>query len=329
MKRREFISLLGGVAASPVVARAQQTGAVRRVGVLMNSAANQPEGQAVLAAFMAALRQLGWNEGQNLRVDVRWNAGDVDLAKIYAAQLIGLLPDVIVAASTINLEMVQQATNTVPVVFVGVTDPVEQRIVPSLTHPGGNVTGFSNQESSIGGKWLTLLKQAAPGLMRIALIFNPDEAPQSRFYIQAIESAGGTLGMQAVALPIRTRAEIEPAIENFAREPNGGLIMLPGAFTRLNVVPIAALAERHSLPTISSQREFVASGALMFYGPSTTDPMRGAAGYVDRILKGATPGDLPVQLSDKFNLVINLKTAKALGLTVPPNLLATADEVIE
>jgi putative ABC transport system substrate-binding protein len=330
VRRREFITLIGGAATAwPLAARAQQAGAVRRVGVLMNFAANQPEGQAELATFMQALRQLGWNEGQNLRVDVRWNAGDVELAKIYAAQLIGLMPDVIVAASTINLAMFQQATNSVPIVFVAVTDPVEQGIVPSLTHPGGNITGFSNLESSIGGKWLNLLKQVSPDLMRVAVVFNPDEAPQSRYYIQAIESAGLALGVRAVALPVRTRPEIEPAVENFAHEPNGGLILLPGAFTRLYLSPIAALAAQRGLPSIHPRREFAAGGGLMSYGPNTIDELRGAAGYVDRILKGAKPADLPVQLSAKFHLTINLKTAKTLGLTIPLPLFGLAEEVIE
>jgi putative ABC transport system substrate-binding protein len=333
MRRREFLTLVGGAAASPmlwpVAARAQQAGAARRVGVLMNYAANQREGQAEFAAFMQALRQLGWNEGQNLRVDVRWNAGDVELAKIYAAQLIGLMPDVILAASTINLAMIQQATNSVPVVFIAVTDPVEQGIVPSLTHPGGNVTGLSNFESSVGGKWLNLLKQVAPGLTRVGILFNPDEAPQSRFYIQAIETAGRALGVKAVALPVRTRTDIDPAVENFAREPNGGLMVLPGAFLRLYFAPIAALAAQHGLPSIGSRREFVAGGALMSYSSSILDEIRGAAGYVDRILKGAKAGDLPVQLSAKFQLVINLTTAKALGLTIPDGMVLAADEVLE
>jgi putative ABC transport system substrate-binding protein len=329
MRRREFLTLFGGAATWPLAAHAQQVGAVRRVGVLMNWAANQPEGQAEMVAFIAALRQLGWNEGQNLRVDVRWNAGDVELAKIYAAQLIGLMPDVILAYSTINLAMIQQATNSVPVVFVAVTDPVEQGIVPSLTHPGGNVTGFSNLESAIGGKWLNLLKQVSPPLQRVAIMFNPDEAPQSKFYIQVIENAGIALGVKAVALPVRTRAEIEPAVENFAREGGGGLIMLPGAFTRLYLAPIAALAVRQGLPSISARRDFVAAGALMSYGTSIYDEIKGAAGYVDRILKGAKAGDLPVQLASKFRLVINLTTAKALGLTIPDGMVLAADEVVE
>jgi len=329
MRRREFLTLFGGAATWPLAAHAQQVGAVRRVGVLMNWAANQPEGQAEMVAFIAALRQLGWNEGQNLRVDVRWNAGDVELAKIYAAQLIGLMPDVILAYSTINLAMIQQATNSVPVVFVAVTDPVEQGIVPSLTHPGGNVTGFSNLESAIGGKWLNLLKQVSPPLQLVAIMFNPDEAPQSKFYIQVIENAGIALGVKAVALPVRTRAEIEPAVENFAREGGGGLIMLPCAFTRLYLAPIAALVVRQGLPSISARRDFVAAGALMSYGTSIYDEIKGAAGYFDRILKGAKAGDLPVQLASKFRLVINLTTAKALGLTIPDGMVLAADEVVE
>jgi putative ABC transport system substrate-binding protein len=309
-----------------LVAAAQ---AMRRVGVLMNYAATQAEGQASINAFIQGLHQLGWMEGQNLRLDVRWNAGELGLAKIYAAQLIGLMPDVIVAASTPNLNVIRQATSTLPIVFTGVSDPVEQGLVPSLTHPGGNITGFSNFEYSIGGKWLGLLKEAAPALARVAVMFSPETSPQSRFFMRAIETSASSLGVSAIAIPVRASTEIETALQSFAREPNGGLILPTDAFTRLNYPLIIEQALRLRLPSIAPSWEFTSSGGLMCYTSVLADSMRLAAGYVDRILKGEKPGDLPVQLASKFQLVINLKTAKALGLSPPSSLLFVADEVIE
>jgi len=329
MRRREFITVLGGAAAWPVAARAQQPGSMRRVGVLMNFAATQVEGVSNLAALMQGLRQLGWSEGQNLRLDVRWNAGDIQLAKIFAAQLIGLMPDVILAASTANLTLIRQVTNSVPIVFVTVTDPVEQGFVSSLTRPGGNVTGFSNYESSIGGKWLGLLKDIAPDLTRVAVMTNPDTSPQFRFYMQAIEAAASALGVKASAVAVRTPAEIESAVAGFAAEPNGGLILPGNAFTGQQQPLIVSLAARYRLPMIGAGRDFARNGGLVSYTTNSADDFRRAASYVDRILKGERPADLPIQLPTKFELVINLKTAKALGLTVPQRLLVTADEVIE
>jgi putative ABC transport system substrate-binding protein len=328
MNRREFITLLGGAAAWPVAARAQQP---RRVGVLMGGPATDSILQAYVAAFVHTLQQLGWIEGQNLRVDIRWNAGGAELAQTYAAQLIGLQPDVILAAVTANLEAVRQATNTVPVVFVQVSDPVAQGFVASLTKPGGNLTGFSAYEFSTGGKWLDLLKEMAPALTRVAVMFNPDTAPQSKYFVQAIEAAASSRGMRAIAVPIGAAAEIEPAITNFAREPNSGLILPTDAFIRLRQKQIVELAERHRLPVISWDPQFPKIGGLMCYSATvnTLDQYRRAAGYVDRILKGAKPGDLPIQQSEKYTLILNLKTAKALGLTVPLPLLGLADEVIE
>jgi len=304
---------------------------MRRIGVLMNGAATETRPQSYVAAFVQALRQLGWTEGQNLRIAVRWNAGDAQLARIYAAQLIGLMPDVILASSTTNLTVIQQATSTVPVVFVQVSDPVEQGFVASMTKPGGNLTGFSMYEFSVGGKWLDLLKEIAPGLARVAVMFNPDTSPQSKFFMRSIEAAAPTLGVQAIAAPVRATADIEPAFESFARVPNGGLILTTDTFTGLRQQLIAELAGRHRLPSISSQSEFVKHGGLIYYGANINliDQFRQAATYVDRILKGAKPGDLPVQRADKYTLVINLRTAKALGLTVPLPLLGLADEVIE
>ena len=332
MQRRHFITLLGGAATGwPVAARAQQPERMRRVGVLMGGPATDALSQAYATAFVQALRQLGWIEGQNLHIDIRWNAGDTTLGQIYAAQLIGLQPEVILAATTPNLQVVRQATTSVPIVFTQVSDPVAQGFVPTVTHPSGNITGFSPYEFSIAGKWLDLLKQVAPGLARVAVMFNPDTAPQSKFFMPPIETAAQTLGVRATANPIRATADIEAAMMSFARELNSGLILPPDAFTRLRQQLIIEMADRHRVPVISSDPEFPRIGGLMCYSTTvnTLDQYRQAAGYIDRILKGAKPGDLPIQQPDKYTLIINLKTAHALGLTVPPTLLATADEVIE
>jgi putative tryptophan/tyrosine transport system substrate-binding protein len=330
VKRREFITLLGGAAAWPLVAGAQ-SGPQRRVGVLMNGAATDAEAQSYMAAFVQGLRQLGWVEGQNLRLDIRWNAGDAALARTYAAQLIGLMPDVILAVTTVNLEIVRQATSTAPVVFVQVSDPVAQGFVASLPKPGGNLTGFSGTEFSIGGKWLDLLKEIAPGLARVAIMFNPDTAPQAKFFMRSIEAAASSLRVQSVVVPVRVTADIDHAIESLARAPSGGLILTTDPFTNLRQQLIAELASRHRLPAISWVPDFPKNGGLMSYGATINfrDQFRQAAGYVDRILKGEKPADLPVQAPTRYELVINLKTAKALGIEVPATLLARADEVIE
>ena len=330
-KRREFITLLGGAAAAwPLAARAQ-SGQQRRVGVLMNGVATDTELQSHVAAFMQELRQLGWVEGQNLRVDIRWPPGDVALAQTYAAQLIGLMPDVILAVTTLNLEVVRQATSTVPVVFLRVSDPVAQGFVASLPKPGGNLTGFSGTEFSVGGKWLDLLYEIVPGLARVAVMFNPDTAPQAKLFMRAIEDAASSLRVQPVVVPVHAVADIEPALSSFARTPNGGLILTTDPFTYLRQQLIAELAIRHRLPAISWDPIFPKAGGLMSYGSNVNvlDQFRQAAGYVDRIFKGTKPADLPVQAPTKYELVINLKTAKSLGLNVPPTLPARADEVIE
>jgi putative ABC transport system substrate-binding protein len=330
MERREFITLLGGAAAWPLAAGAQ-SGPQRRVGVLMNGAATDAEAQSYMAAFVQGLRQLGWVEGQNLRLDIRWNAGDAALARTYAAQLIGLMPDVILAVTTVNLEIVRQATSTAPVVFVQVSDPVAQGFVASLPKPGGNLTGFSGTEFSIGGKWLDLLKEIAPDLARVAIMFNPDTAPQAKFFMRSIEAAASSLRVQSVVVPVRVTADIDHAIESLARAPSGGLILTTDPFTNLRQQLIAELASRHRLPAISWVPDFPKNGGLMSYGATINfrDQFRQAAGYVDRILKGEKPADLPVQAPTRYELVINLKTAKALGLDVPATVLARADEVIE
>jgi putative tryptophan/tyrosine transport system substrate-binding protein len=269
--------------------------------------------------------------GQNIRIDVRWNAGDAGLAQTYAARLIELKPEVIIAASTTNLAATQQATKIIPVVFVMVSDPVAQGFVASVARPGGNLTGFSMYEYSIGGKWVDLLKATAPGLARVAVMFNPETSPQSKFFMRSVETAAQSLGVQASAMPVRSSADIESAIASFAHQPNGGLILPTDTFIRLRGKLIADLAARHHLPALGAEGDFAKDGGLMYYSAAinVADQMRQAAGYVDRILKGTKPGDLPIQRANKYTFVINLKTAKALGLTVPLDLLGLADEVIE
>ena len=330
LKRRDFITLIGGAAAWPLATWAQ-LGSARHIGVLMNGAATEVAPQSYVATFVQTLRQLGWIEGQNVRVDVRWSAGDAALARIYAAQLIGLTPDVILASSTTNLTAIQQGTSTVPVVFVQVSDPVEQGFVANLTRPGGNLTGFSMYEFAVGGKWLDLLKEIAPNLTRIGVMFNPDTSPQSKFFMRSIEAAAPSHGVQAAVVPVRSTADIEPAFERFAYAPNGGLILTTDTFTGMREQMIVDLANRYRLPAISSNSRFPKDGGLMYYGANVnlTDQFRQAAGYVDRILKGTKPGDLPIQRADKYTLIINLKTAKTLDLTVPLPLSGLADELIE
>jgi ABC-type uncharacterized transport system substrate-binding protein len=332
VKRREFITLLGATAPllGPLAARAQ-TGAERRLGVLMNGTATDAATKLYVEAFVQELRQLGWIEGRGIRIDIRWNAGDAQLARIYAAQLIGLMPDVILTSSTTNLTVIQQATSTVPVVFVQVSDPVAQGFVASLTKPGGNLTGFSSLEFSIGGKWLDLLKEAVPRLTRVGVMFNPDTSPQSKFFLRSIETAAASLGMQAASIPVRASIEIEPTIESLAHQSGSSLILPTDTFTRLRVDLIAEATIRHRLPAISAYDDFAKGGGLMSYGAviNVIDQFRQAANYVHRILRGAKPSDLPVQQSVKYRLVINLETAKALGLTMPLPLLGRADEVIE
>jgi putative tryptophan/tyrosine transport system substrate-binding protein len=329
MRRRDFIAGLGSAAAWPLSARSQQPDRMRRVGVLIGSVATDTESQSYLTAFIQGLRQFGWNEGQNIRVDVRWSAGDTGLARIYA--LIGLTPDVVLTGGTTNLTAVEQATSIVPVVFVQVSDPVAQGFLASVRQPGGNLTGFSGYEFSIGGKWLNLLKEVAPALAPVAVMFNPDTSPQFKFFMQTIEAAGPSLGVRATAAPVRASADIESALGSFAREPNGGIMLPTDSFTRLHQTLVAEAASRFRLPSIAQNPNFAKDGGLIEYGVSIdfSGQFRQAASYVDRILKGSKAGDLPVQAPTNYRLAINLKTAKALGLTIPETLLATADEVIQ
>jgi putative ABC transport system substrate-binding protein len=331
MRRREFIAGLGA-AAWPAMAQAQQGDRVRRIAVLMNCVATNSRLQLYLTAFVEGLRQLGWNEGQNARIDVRWSAGDADLARTYAAQLIGLMPDVILSSTTTNLKVIREATSTLPIVFVAVTDPVVQGFAASMARPGGNLTGFTPYEVSIGSKWLDLLKQVAPDLARVAVMYNPETSLQSKFFMPAITSAARSLGVEATVAEVQKTGDIDPAIASLTRQPNGGLILPTDTFIDLRTPLIVERALRYRLPTISGQSgDFVKAGGLMYYGTSanTAEQMRQAAGYVDRILRGAKPADLPIMQPSKFDLFINLKTAKALGLTVPETLLATADEVTQ
>jgi putative ABC transport system substrate-binding protein len=328
MRRREFIAGLGGAVALPLPARAQQADRMRRVGVLMGYVATDTLGQSYLAAFIQGLLQLGWTESENLRVDVRWNPGEAGPARTYAAQLIGLMPDVILADTTLNLTEIP-ATSTVPVVFVEVADPVMQGFVPSVRQPGGIITDLSLLEFSLGGKWIELLKQVEPRLTHVAVMSNPDTL-YPKFFVQAVEAAAPSLGVEVSTLPVRATVDIESALASYANTPNGGLVLTGDPFINLHEALIAELARRYRLPSISPGPKFAKDGGLMSYGPSSQEvQFRQAAIYVDHILKGAKPGDLPVQAPTRYTLAINLKSAKALGIIVPDKLLAIADEVFE
>jgi putative tryptophan/tyrosine transport system substrate-binding protein len=326
MRRREFITLLGGAAAWPLAVSAQER--VRRVGVLMALAAESPSAQADLAAFLQGLRQLGWTEGRNLQIDIRWGAGNVDNIRKGVTELAAFAPDVIYAAGGSSVGPLLQATRAVPIVFAMVPDPVGSGFVASLARPGGNATGFMQFEYSLTGKWVELLKQVAPGVTRAAVLWDPT-IPAGIGQFAVIQSVAPSLGVEVSPVNVRDRAEIEQAVAAFARSPNGGLIMTSSPLANVQRELIIALAARHKLPAVFAARGHVASGGLISYGPNATDQYRRAASYGDRILKGEKPADLPVQAPTKYELVINLKTAKALGLVVPPTLLARADEVIE
>jgi putative ABC transport system substrate-binding protein len=331
MQRREFITLLGGAAVAwPRAARAQQADRMRRVGVLESRAADDREGQARLAVFLQGLRELGWTEGRNVRIDYRWSAAaNADRYRTYAAELVALAPDVILASASVGVAALQQTTRTVPIVFVNVIDPVGAGFVASLARPGGNATGFTLFEYSLSGKWLELFKEIAPNLTRIAILRDPAIAAGIGQFAVIQAMAPPSFGVELSPIDERDGGEIERDIAAFARAPNGGLIVTAsqGAVTYREL--IIALAARHSLPAVYPFRYFVTDGGLISYGPDTTEQYRRAASYVDRILKGEKAADLPVQAPTKYELAINLKTAKALGLTVPPLLLARADQVIE
>jgi ABC-type uncharacterized transport system substrate-binding protein len=329
LHRRQFITLLGSTAAAwPLAVRAQQGERMRRIGVLMNVAADDPEGQASLAAFQEGLQQLGWIDGRNLRTDTRWGAGDPGRFRSYATELVALAPDIILAAGSPVVAALQQATRSVPIVFALVNDPVGSGYVASLGRPGGNTTGFAGTEFGISGKWLELLKEVAPRTTRVAVLRDPTIALGIGQFA-AIQSVAPSFRVELSPIDVRDAGEIERDITAFARSSNGGLIVPAGPLATLHRELIITLAARHRLLAVYPSRYFATGGGLISYGPNSLDPFRHAAGYVDRIFKGEKPADLPVQAPMKYELVINLKTAKALGLEVPPTLLARADEVIE
>jgi putative tryptophan/tyrosine transport system substrate-binding protein len=327
VKRRKFITLLGGAAAWPVMARAQQAERMRRIGVLMYWTADDAEGQARLAAFTEALKQLGWSDGTNLRIDIRWATAD-DVRR-HASELVALAPDVLVAGTgTSTAAPLLEATRTLPIVFVTVIDPVGAGFVASLARPGGNATGFTMFEYGMSGKWLELLKEIAPRLMRVAVLRDPAIASGIGQF-SAVQAVAPSLGVEVSPVDVRDAGEIERAITVFARGVNGGLIVTASGSALSHRHLIATLAARHRLPAIYAGRHYVTAGGLISYGPDLVDQFRRAAGYVDRILRGDKPADLPVQAPTKYDLIINLKTAKALGLDMPATVLARADEVIE
>src|SRR5262249_5819703 len=328
MRRREFISLLGGTAAWPLAVRAQQGGPMRRIGVLMSVAADGPEGQARLAAFLKGLQQWGWTEGRNVRIDTRWGGGDAERTRKNGPELLAVGPDVFLARGDPPVGELQHATRTAPIVFTMVGDPVGAGFVESLGRPGGNITGFTLFEFSIGTKWLELLKEIAPGMKRVAVLREAGTANGTGFFA-AVQAVAPALGVELTPVGVRDGGEIERGINAFARTSEDGLIVTGSAQTAGHRDLSVALAARHMLPAMYFGRFMVTGGGLISYGPDFLDEHRRAAGYVDRILKGEKPADLPVQTPTKFELVINRNTAKALGIEVPPTLLARADEVIE
>jgi putative tryptophan/tyrosine transport system substrate-binding protein len=328
VKRRTFIAGLGSAAAWRVAARAQQGERVRRIGVLIGLDENDPLGNARIFAFTQALADLGWADGANVRMDVRWSGGDINRTRALAEELVGLQPDIILPDSIPATAALQRETRTIPIIFVVVSDSVASGIVARLNRPGGNTTGFANYEASMGGKWLELLSEIAPGLKRAAIMFNPDTAPVST-YMPSFETAARSLKVMLITAPVHSDVEIETAITSLGRESGGGFVVMPDIFMGAHRARIISAAARNNIPAVYSQSVFARDGGLLSYGADREDPWRRAASYVDRILRGEKPGDLPVQFPSKFEMAVNLKTAKALSLTVPQSILLTADEVIE
>jgi putative tryptophan/tyrosine transport system substrate-binding protein len=330
MRRREFTSLLcGATVAWSVAAHAQQAERVRRIGVLMSSAESDPEGQSAVAAFRKELRKLGWIEGRNIEIDIRWAAADLESMKRFAKEFVALQPDLILTSSTPAAAAMLQQTHTIPVVFVIVADPVGSGFVASLPRPGGNATGFTPIVRSLGSKWVELLKEIAPQITRVALLFNPPTATFIEGYLDPFKAAAASVGAEAIVAPINDMPDLESLLTTEAHEPSTGLVVIPDAFTIRHRAEITALAARYHVPAIYWSRSFTEIGGLISYGPYIVDEYRRAALYADRILRGSKPSELPVQAPVKFELVINLKTAKVLGLDVPPTLLAAADDVID
>jgi len=329
MRRREFIGGLGSAAAWPVVAWAQQ-GRVRRIGVLSPGNENDPLLKTIVSAFTQALADLGWTHGRNVRMDRRWAGGDIDRIPALAQELVGLQPDIILTNGALATVALQRETPTIPIVFVGMSDPVANSIVARFDRPTGNITGFANFEASLGGKWLELLSEIAPGLKRAAIVFNPDSTPTTiSTYMPSLETAARSLKVELITAPVHSDVEIETPVIALRREPGGGLVVIPDALTFTHRAPVISAAARNQVPAVYWSSEFARDGGLLSYGVDQVDTWRRAANYVDRILRGAKPGDLPVQFPTKFETAVNLKTAKALGLTVPQSILLRADEVIE
>jgi putative ABC transport system substrate-binding protein len=324
--RRQFISAIGGAAVAwPLAARAQQPRQMRRIGVLLNLSSDDPQAQKGVAAFLEALQSMGWTDGRNAQIDIRWGSNDLDDQRKYATELVALAPEIILASGTASVTAIQHVTRALPIVFVRVADPVAAGFVDTLARPGRNVTGFMLFEYSLGGKWLELLRQIAPGVARAAVIRDPAN-PSGLGEFSAIQSVASSFGVELRSVDVRDASEIEGALAAFSRAPNGGVIVASSATSSTRGDLIVKLVERYKLPAVYADR---LNGSLISYGPDRINPFRLAAGYVDRILKGERPADLPVQAPTKYELVINLKTAKAIGLTIPSSLLATADEVIE
>ena len=330
MRRREFIKLLSSTAAAwPLTAHAQQAGSVRLVGVLINFAESDPSAQPLLAAFRSALSKLGWTEGGNLRIEVRWGAGNPDSIRTLAKELVDLRPDVILGHNTVVISALTRETRTIPIVFTAMLDPIGSGFAANLAHPGGHITGFTNNDPAMGGKWVELLREIAPRTVHVAFMFNPATALPIQSYVPSLQAAARSFAIQASTTPIHTKDEIEGVIAAQARNPGGGLIVPPDVSNVVNRDLIIALAARYNVPTIYGDRLFAESGGLIAYGDDRAEEFRHAAGYIDRILKGAKPADLPIQQPTKFELVINHRTANALSLSLSSGLLSIADEVIE
>jgi len=328
LRRRNFITLLGGAAAWPLAARAQQGGRVRRVGWLASSDENDPVAKTSIAAFTHALAELGWIDGRNLRMELRWYGGDINRMRALAQELVGLQPDIILTSTFVATVAFQRETRTIPIVVIGVTDPVATGLVPRLNQPGGNITGFAIFEASLAGKWLELLSEIAPGLKRAAIMFNPDTAVAST-YMPSFETAARSLKVALIPAPVHSDAEIETAIVALGREPGAGLVVMPNVFMNVHRASLISAAAQANVPAVYYLSFFARDGGLLSYGVDLVDMWRRSASYVDRILRGEKPGDLPVQFPVKYEMVVNCKTAKALGLAIPPSILLRADEVIE
>ena len=330
MRRRAFLKLVGGSAVAwPLVARAQQPERMRRIGVLMGYAESDRQGQANVAAFRMGLQKLGWTEGRNVAIEYRWAAAEADLVQQFAKELVALQPDLILTQNTPITAAVLQQTRTIPIIFANVSDPVGSGFVAGLPRPGGNVTGLIDIDASMAGKWLGLLKEVAPRVARVAFLFNPATAPFAEYYVTPLKAAAVSFAVEAIAAPVRDTSELESVVAGHAREPDGGLIVMPEAFMNVHRAEVTSLAAHYRLPAVYPRRFFAEVGGLLSYGNDQSDNFRRTATYADRILHGAKPNELPVEQPTKFELVINLKTAKALGLTVPVHLQQIADEVIE